>query len=119
MKLTPFGKAVRFGRVEIGRTLKDMANHLNISSPLLSSIEFGERRLTDAHLDKALEFFTIHQANSELIETIRKAGFESMTVVETTSLGATERGLVAAFARRLVEDGAPPPQFNEWLNKKD
>jgi transcriptional regulator with XRE-family HTH domain len=45
--LTPFGKKVRKLRIDVGVTLKSMADAMGVTSSYLSAIETGKRAVTD------------------------------------------------------------------------
>ncbi len=114
MKVTPFGEAARILRIKYDLTLKSMAESMGISSAYLSSIEFGEKRLSEKHLRAAMEFF-IDKATAEQLLDLRDAGERSIDVLNTSGLAPDARGLVAAFARRLAEGSAPTPEIEHWL----
>lgn len=117
MKLTPFGEAVRVLRMKYGLSLKSMAEAMGISSAYLSSIEFGEKRLAQKHIDKALTFFEDKVSSDQLME-IRNAAEKSKQIIDTGEMSSDARGLVAAFARRLQEGSTPTPEIMNWLNKR-
>ncbi len=121
MKLTPFGETARVLRMKHGISMKQMAEDMGISSAYLSSIEFGEKRLAQKHIDAALRFFKDKVTEDQLHE-LRKAAEQSKQIIDTTGLSADARGLVSAFARRLQEGEAPNTEILSWLNnlsKKD
>lgn len=117
MRLTPFGKQVRVARMDHGITLKEMAEALSISSPLLSSIELGERKLTKTVIDHTVLFFRKKGLSDTELVIIRDAGEMTLTQVEVDNLGFEERGFIAAFARKLSEGEQIPLAFSEWIKK--
>lgn len=117
MKLTPFGEAVRHLRMRYDASLKAMAEAMEISSSYLSGIEYGDRRLSQKHIDGALAFFD-GVATAEELHKLRDAAEQSKEMVNMSSLSPDARGLVAAFARRLQEGAAPTPEIVSWLAKK-
>jgi len=117
MRLTPFGEAVRLLRMRFDLSLKAMAEAMSISSAHLSGIEYGEKRLSDKHIDTALSFFAQH-ANAEQLHELRLAAERSKDVVNTADLDSDARGLVAAFARRLQEGSAPTDEIRKWLQSQ-
>lgn len=117
MKLTPFGEAVRLLRMRHDVSMKSMADFMDISSSHLSGIEYGEKRLLQKHIDSALAFFA-DKAKRDDLDGLRKAGEQSRDIVHTSDLSPDARGLVAAFARRLQEGGAPTPEILNWISKK-
>lgn len=116
MKLSAFGLCVRKLRLELGLTLRDMAVALQVSSPYLSSIELGERTLTQKIAADALDYFKNHMVSNERIEELQAACDQSMKAVPVSMLQADERNLVAAFARRLSEGHGVPNDVLNWLN---
>lgn len=118
MKLTPFGEAARILRMKCDLPLKAMAEALGISSAHLSSIEYGEKRLADKHINAALTFFSDKVDNDQLRE-LRAAAERSKDVIYTSDLAPDARGLVAAFARRLQQGAAPTPEIVRWLNEQN
>lgn len=118
MKLTPFGLCVRKIRLELGLTLKEMASALSVSSAYLSSVELGEKALTNKLFDDVVEYLG-HRISGEQLEEVKAAGAQSMKIVPVSNLGADDRGLVAAFARRLSDGNGVPPDVLRWLKGKN
>jgi transcriptional regulator with XRE-family HTH domain len=118
MKLTPFGEAVRNLRMRLDISLKSTAESMGISASHLSGMEYGEKRLSQKHIDGAIAYFTTMQATSEEIAAIRRAAERSKDVVNTKDLTPDARGLVAAFARRLQEGDTPTSEILNWIKKK-
>lgn len=118
MKLTPFGHEIRVIRMSLDLSLKEMAESIGVTSSYLSAIEFGERRLTDQHVNAILDFLG-DRISSEAKEKLLKLAGESKTIVNTEHLDTSARGLVAAFARRLSEEGGiAPKELANWIYKK-
>lgn len=117
MKLTPFGEAVRSLRMRLDVSMKSMADFMGISSSHLSGIEYGEKRLSAKHIDRAVAFFN-GRASMEDIVKLRLAAEQSKDIVDTSKLTADARGLVAAFARRLQEGEAPTSEILDWIAKR-
>jgi transcriptional regulator with XRE-family HTH domain len=117
MKLTQFGEAVRVLRMRYDVSMKAMADFIGMSSSHMSGIEYGEKRLSQKHIDGAIAFFRGKATADELL-TLRAAAEKSKDVVHTAQLSPDARGLVAAFARRLQEGDEPPIEVQEWLAKK-
>lgn len=114
MKLTPFGEAVRVMRLKHGLSLKTMAEAMEISSAYLSSIEFGEKRLAQKHIDSAIEFLSQYCKADQLRE-VRVAAEQSKQIIDTVGMSPEARGYMSAFARRLQEGGTPTPAILNWL----
>ncbi len=118
MKLTPFGRAVRNLRMEHDLSLKDMAAAMDISSPYLSALEYGEKRLSDKLIQAALTFFRQHGASSLQLDNLRDEGERSKNTLNTDRLSTDAKVLVAAFARRLQEGKPPTPEITAWALSK-
>lgn len=116
MKLTPFGRTARTLRMDFDCALKEMAEAMNISSAYLSSIEHGEKRLTDAHINLALTFFESKGATRLQLSTLRDDGERSKDLLETGHLAGDAKTLVAAFARRLQEGRQPSEEMMNFLH---
>lgn len=117
MKLTPFGEAVRTLRLRLDLSMKVMADFMEISSSHLSGIEYGEKRLSQKHIESAVAFFEGKASPAEL-ESLAEAAEKTKDVVYTNQLAPDARGLVAAFARRLQEGEVPNPEVMQWLSGK-
>ncbi len=117
MKFTPFGQVARLLRLRYDLSLKSMADAMQISSSYLSSIEYGEKRLAQKHIDTAIEYFSSKATAQELIK-LRQAAEQSKDRVNTSDLSPDARGLVAAFARRLQEGDTPSPEMLQWISKR-
>jgi hypothetical protein len=114
MKLTPFGEAVRVMRLKHGLSLKTMASAMEISSAYLSSIEFGEKRLAQKHIDSAIQFLGQY-CSDEQVREVRDAAEQSKQIIDTAGMSPESRGYMSAFARRLQEGEAPTPAILNWL----
>lgn len=119
MKLTTFGETARHVRIRLGLSLKEMAEHLKISSSHLSGIEYGEKRLADKHAEAALDFFALNGANHDELNELRRAAEASKDTINTANLTPDAKSLVAAFARRLQSGDAPTPEIEDWLLKRN
>ncbi|HKB61081.1 MAG TPA: helix-turn-helix transcriptional regulator [Gallionellaceae bacterium] len=121
MKLTPFGEAVRVLRMRLDISMKAMADYMQISSSYLSCIEYGDKRLSQKHIDSAIAFFTDKfkdKVTAKEIARLRQAAEQSKDHVNMASLSPDARGLVAAFARRLQEGEVPNDEVKNWITKR-
>jgi len=116
MKLTPFGLQVRTLRLELGLTLKTMADAVNVSPAYLSSIELGDRQLSSKVSDEAISFFA-DKVDGEKLEQIRDAVVKTAEIVPVDNLAGEDKVLVAAFARRLTEGAGVPDEILKWIKK--
>lgn len=116
MKLTPFGLFVRKIRLEKGLTLKQMADHLKVSSAYLSAVELGEKPLTPKVVNQTEEFLMPHFDHEEMIGELHMTAADSMNIVVPASMKRSEKALVAAFARRVrLGDGSIPIDVESWI----
>jgi transcriptional regulator with XRE-family HTH domain len=114
MKLSAYGLCVRKLRLEHGLTLRDMAEVLEVSSPYLSSIELGERSLTQKLAAKTIAFLSPKLSQGQL-EELELACDKSMKTIAVSTLNPDGKNLVAAFARRLSEGQGVPEDVMKWL----
>lgn len=101
MKLTPFGLCVRKLRLEAGCRLKDMADYLGCSSAYLSAIEVGKRPVSEEITNKTIQFFEGRGIHAH--QQISEAADKSQQSLNMDSLLGDERGVLAAFARRMPD----------------
>ncbi|WP_421416487.1 helix-turn-helix domain-containing protein [Serratia plymuthica] len=118
--LTPFGKKVRKLRIDVGVTLKSMADSMGVTSSYLSAIETGKRAVTKPILDSIVSFFA--KEGVQVKEELIKAARDSQQSVEINLSGrdTQAREVALAFARNF--DGLSSNDFvklTELLNKKD
>lgn len=118
MKLTPFGLCVRKIRLELGLTLKEMATAVSVSSAYLSSVELGEKALNNNLIEDVSRYLQ-DRITLEQLDELRGAAAQSIKMVPVSNLSADERGLVAAFARRLSDGNGVPPDVLRWLKGKN
>lgn len=117
MRLTPFGLIVRTLRLELGLTLKKMADALKVSSAYLSSIELGERDITPKISTDTVEFFQSQGVTAESIGNLKTAIDKTAKVVPIEDISSEDKYLVAAFARRLTEGEGVPDEVRHWLQQ--
>lgn len=114
MKLTPYGLLVRTLRLELGLTLKSMADSMGVTPAYLSSIELGDRTLTQKLADDVMAYFR-PRVSAERLAELRSTIDRSAQAVPVAQLGSEEKGLVAAFARRLGNGDNIPDEIKNWL----
>ena len=118
MKVTPFGEAARLMRMRLGQKLKNMADHMSISSSHLSGIEYGEKTLSDLHVARAIQFFQAHGADDEELKALKRAAAKSQAEVQVGNLSHGQRHLVAVFARQLAAGLKPTNPMLQFLDTK-
>lgn len=101
--LTPFGKKVRKLRIDVGVTLKSMADSMGVTSSYLSAIETGKRAVTDPVLNSIIGYFSGAGVNAKA--ELAKAARDSQQSVEINLSGKNQnaREVAMAFARNFDE----------------
>ena len=101
--LTPFGKKVRKLRIDVGVTLKSMADSMGVTSSYLSAIETGKRAVTDPVLNSIIGYFS--GAGVHAKDELTKAARDSQQSVEINLSGKNQnaREVAMAFARNFDE----------------
>ena len=101
--LTPFGKKVRKLRIDVGVTLKSMADAMGVTSSYLSAIETGKRAVTDPVLKSIISYFTNEGVHAG--DELTKAARDSQQSVEINLSGKNQnaREVAMAFARNFDE----------------
>lgn len=118
--LTPFGKKVRKLRIDVGVTLKSMADSMDVTSSYLSAIETGKRAVTKPVLDSIITFFSKEgvQAKDELIQAARDS--QQSVEINLSGKASHAREVAIAFARNFDELNANDfHKLSELLNKKN
>lgn len=104
---TPYGKAVRKLRIELGVKLKDMADALEMKSAYLSAVETGRKRITEKVFEQSIDYFEksdnpkVKGARALLAKLVDQSQPEC--VIELTSKEDRDRELVVAFARKFSD----------------
>lgn len=117
MRLTPFGLIARTLRLELGLTLKKMADALSVSSAYLSSIELGERDITPKIAADTVNFFQSFEVSDSALGDLQTAIDRTAKVVPIEDIESEDKYLVAAFARRLTEGSGVPDEVRNWLQQ--
>lgn len=118
MRLTEFGRAVRTLRMELDLSLKRMADAMLVSSAHLSALEYGDKKLNEGHIERAIVFLKASGASEPQLLEVRDAGAKSMDVVNVKDLDSDARAMVYAFARRLQAGSPPNEEIENWLKER-
>ncbi|KLU14172.1 MULTISPECIES: helix-turn-helix domain-containing protein [Xenorhabdus] len=96
--LTPFGKIVRKMRIDLGITLKEMAESMGMTSSYLSAIETGKRAITDSVLNNIVSYLAKTPGDKVKLKNAAK---DSQQSVEINLMGrsANARNAAMSFAR--------------------
>ena len=117
--LTSLGKFLRKLRIDIGETLRDMADKLSVSSAFLSAVENGKKKMPESWFAKIESMYNL---TSEQMDEFRKAELESRESIELHIQGipAQNRDLAIAFARSFdALDAETARKIKLLLNKSD
>jgi hypothetical protein len=98
--LTPFGVAVRKLRLDKRLRLLDFARLLNRSAAFCSAVETGRKPVPPRYVVEI--GVALHLTASE-VEVLRRAEDQSKKEVRLEGMPASQRELVAAFARKVDE----------------
>lgn len=98
--LTAFGKALRKIRIDRNLLLKDMADGLGCSSPFLSAIESGTKRIPDDMIERISQ---VYKLTEEEVQSLEVGKVQSMkeVVMSLKDFCAQDRELAMAFARNF------------------
>ncbi|MCU7932790.1 MAG: helix-turn-helix domain-containing protein [Candidatus Thiodiazotropha sp. (ex Codakia rugifera)] len=100
--LTPFGKAMRKYRVDLGETQMEVARAISVSVAFLSAIETGKKNVPDKVFSRIVTHFGLSTAE---IDSMKHLAWISQKEVKINMQKLDNRGreLVAGFARRFEE----------------
>lgn len=98
--LTAFGKALRKIRIDRNLLLKDMADGLGCSSPFLSAIESGTKKIPDDMIER---ISNVYKLTEEEVQSLEVGKVQSMkeVVMSLKDFCAQDRELAMAFARNF------------------
>ena len=95
---TQFGKELKKLRIDLGITLMDMANKINVSAAFLSAIETGRKRIPDGTLDVLASAYPaiaeervkyevlVNQARQEVSVPLNNASYEDAMLATALAL---------------------------------
>ncbi|AMO58131.1 helix-turn-helix domain-containing protein [Endozoicomonas montiporae] len=112
--LTPFGKEVRKHRIEQDMTLKVMADGLDVSSALLSSIETGKRSITPGLVDRVVNFLNLDREGRFSLQQAADQSTQEF-FLDVSTKGTETRRAVAAFARDVPDMNLNQDQAQKFL----
>jgi transcriptional regulator with XRE-family HTH domain len=99
--MTPFGKRVRDLRLERGRSLKDMAAHLGVSSAYLSALERGDRgRPTWTLVQGIIGYFNIIWDEAEDLQRLADLSYPRPKI-DTSGKGPKATYLANRLSREI------------------
>jgi transcriptional regulator with XRE-family HTH domain len=100
--VTPFGQRVRELRRQRGRSLKDMAAHLGVSSAYLSALERGDRgRPTWTLVQGIIGYFNIIWDEAEDLQRLAELSYPKPKI-DTVGQGAKATFTANRLAREIA-----------------
>lgn len=96
--LTAFGKALRKIRIDRNLLLKDMADGLGCSSPFLSAIESGTKKIPDDMIERISNVYKLTEEEVQSLEVGRDQSVKEVKM-ELKGYCEQDRELALAFAR--------------------
>ena len=116
--LTPLGKYLRKIRIDQSELLKDMADKLDLSPAMLSSIENGKRNVPNYLKDRLIsEYPCVRESAQELAEAISRTQKEIKINLE--NMNPDDQSLAFSFARRFDElDDKSKNEIREILDRE-
>lgn len=102
MITTPIGKFLRLLRLNNNEILKDMADKLEVSVSLISSVETGKKKASDNLKEKIIEKYSLSNEEIEkLNDAIVRTNIRELNEItlKTNNLDENREDLAVAFAR--------------------
>lgn len=100
--LTPFGMEVRKLRIETGTKLKELAEHLKVSSAYLSSVESGKKDLPEHIVKGVIRFFDLKAPAARQLRELADQSRQAIRL-DLRRSSTPARELAAVFARRFEQ----------------
>ena len=98
--LTLFGREVRKRRIDVGVTLKEMADAIGVSAAFLSAVEMGKRNAGDSIVSKSILFFDEHGVNAKELRSYAEQSREEIKI-RIRDAREDQQKMVVALARRF------------------
>ncbi len=102
MTITPIAKFLRMLRLNNNEVLKDMADRLELSTALISSIETGKKKASDNFREKIINEYNLsNEEVKRLDDAIVRTNIRELNelTLKTNNLDENREDLVVAFAR--------------------
>ncbi|MBO4388159.1 MAG: helix-turn-helix transcriptional regulator [Spirochaetales bacterium] len=96
--LTAFGKELRKLRINKGEILKNMADHLGMTSSYLSAIECGKRNIPPSLIGDLKEVYKLSDKEEAALEIARQESLKTIEL-QVDGLSHEKHELVLKFAR--------------------
>lgn len=101
MKLTEFGKVVRKARLDTNTSLLEMASDLGVSSPYLSGLETGRKKITNDWVKSIYQYFNKKGIQLNELEIAADVSNKSINL---EGLDPAHQALFAGLARVTDEE---------------
>lgn len=115
VELTPFGQYARKLRVDYGEFLKDMAEHLGVTSTYLSAVERGRR---NAPYEWVERLQTAYNLDEEKTEELKRVVSESRSYdrLDISHLSFEDKQMMTELSKKLNElDDEKRRQLFAWV----
>ena len=102
MTITPIAKFLRMLRLNNNEVLKDMADRLELSTALISSIETGKKKASDNFRERIINEYNLsNEEVKRLDDAIVRTNIRELNelTLKTNNLDENREDLVVAFAR--------------------
>lgn len=96
MKITEFGKAVRKARIDANVSLLEMAEDLKVTSPYLSGLETGRKKVTNEWVNKIYRYF---DNKGLVLQNLAEKADISNEMINLEGIDPSHQAIIAGFAR--------------------
>lgn len=102
-QLSEFGKFVRIGRLECGKSMKQMADFAGVTSAYLSAIETGRKEVTEKVVEAVAAFLGYDEDQTDKLHAMasRSNGKVRIDLEDLDDSGAEVATLFARYGSKL------------------
>ena len=104
--LTAYGRELRKIRIDHQELLKNMADHLEVSSAYLSAVENGNRNIPEGWTDRIIKLYDLSLAQAERLRSTEEESVPEIRI-KFQKASKSQRDVAIAFAKafdNLSED---------------
>jgi len=111
--LTPLGKEIRKRRIDVGISLRGMAEKMRVSAAYVSALETGKKKAAESMLMQIAD--ALEDNDGSFLEVLKELNEISKPKIELSLQGSSDRAREAAvvFARRF--SGMDDEEFDELI----
>jgi transcriptional regulator with XRE-family HTH domain len=111
--LTPLGKEIRKRRIDVGISLRGMAEKMRVSAAYVSALETGKKKAAESMLMQIAD--ALEDNDGSFLEVLKDLNEISKPKIELSLQGSSDRAREAAvvFARRF--SGMDDEEFDELI----